>query len=195
MCIRRWLRDQPEAALADQVAHGTNVFVGLFPPKATYDEQGQLVGDLDFTEHDAYVKRHAPHGIILFFNYQRGLQGPGTHEDAAYRKAHVAWLRAWVARLAELGVGYDGFALYPIDEPGLTRGLVERYLLYAKLAREADPNIQLYTDPVKRIEMDELVAMTPYVDIWCPNGGSFLKDVNADKLAYLKSLGEDDVDV
>ena len=184
------LKDQPDAALADQIAHGSNVFVGLFAPKATYDEQGQLTGPIDFAEHDAYVKQHAPHGIILFCNYQNALQGPGDHSGEAYQKAHAVWLKAWVAHLAELGVGYDGFALYPVDEPGLQSGLVEQFLLYAKLARAVDPRILLYTDPVNRITMDELKTMVPYVDIWCPNSGSFLKVDNADKLVYMKSLGK-----
>ena len=119
-----YLRDQPDAALEDQVAHGTSVFVGLFPPQATYDENGELVGDVDFTAHDAYVRRHAPHGIILFCGYQGGVKGPGGFGSPAYNKAHVAYLRAWVAHLVELGVAYDGFALYPVDEMGLRPGLV-----------------------------------------------------------------------
>lgn len=187
---RSVLKDQPDAALADQIEHGTNVFVGLFAPKAKYDEQGHLIGEIDFAEHDAYVQQHASHGIILFYNYQHALQGPGAHSEQPYRKAHAAWLRAWVERLQTLGVGYDGFALYPVDEPGLQSGLVEQFLLYARLAREADPRIQIYTDPVNRITIDELEAMAPYVDIWCPHSGSFLKRDNADKLAYIKSLGK-----
>ena len=184
------LKNYPEVALEDQVAHGTNVFVGLFYPKATYDENGELVGGVDFAEHDEYVRRHAPHGIILFCGYQQALTGPGSQDSPAYRKAHVAWLRAWVKHLAELGLGYGDFALYPVDEPGLRDGLVETYLEYAKLAREADPNILMYTDPVQRITMEELERMAPYVDIWCPNRGGFLLEDNADKLAFLKSLGK-----
>lgn len=183
------IKDYPEEALADQLALGTNVFVGLHYPKATFDAGGNLVGEIDFADHDDYVRRHAPNGIILFCGYQGALQGPGKHDEPAYKRAHVAWLRAWVAHLAELGVGYDDFALYPIDEPGLSEGLVEAYLLYAQLAREADPGIRMYTDPVARITMDELQRMAPYVDIWCPNRNGFLLDINADKLAFIKQQG------
>ncbi len=185
------LKEFPEEALADQVRNGTNVFVGLFYPKAHYDEAGNLVGEIDFAEHDAYVKRHAPHGKILFFSYQRALQGPGGLESEAYAKAHVAWLRAWTARLRELGVGYDGFALYPVDEPGLSDGLVEQHILMARLAREADPNILLYTDPVGRITEEELRRMLPYVDIWCPNrNGLILDQANAAKLEIIQNAGK-----
>lgn len=184
------LKDYPEEALADQVRHGTNVFVGLFYPRAQYDELGNLIGEIDFSAHDDYVKKHAPHGMILFFNYQTALKGPGGIESEAYAKAHVQWLRAWVAHLRELGVGYDGFALYPVDEPGLSDGLTDRHVLMGKLAREADPKILLYTDPVGRVTEEELRAMLPYVDIWCPNrNGLILDKSNASKLEIIRNSG------
>lgn len=185
------LKDYPEAALADQVRNGTNVFVGTFFPKAQFNEQGELVGEIDFKDHDAYVKQHAPRGTILFCGYQGAIQGPVGQESEAYAKAHVAWLRAWVAHLQELGVAYDGFALYPVDEPGLSDGLVDLYLRMAKLAREADPNIRMYTDPVGRITEDELKEMLPYVDIWCPNRrGLVLDKTNAAKLEIIRNSGK-----
>ena len=185
------LKEYPDVALDDQVQHGTNVFVGLFYPKAQFDAEGNIVGEIDFRAHDKYVKRHAPHGLILFCGYQGALQGPAPLESEAYGKAHVAWLRAWVAHLAELGVPYEGFALYPIDEPGLNDGLVESYLRMAQLAREADPKILMYTDPVGRITEDELRTMTPYVDIWCPNrGGLIVDESNASKFELIKATGK-----
>ncbi len=185
-----FLKDQPQAALDDQVSHHSSVFVSLQYPKATFDEQGALVGEIDFTAHDDYVKQHSPHGIILFCGYQGALQGPGGVDSEAYGKAHIQWLRQWVAHLKEMGIGYEKWALYPVDEPGLTDGLVEAYLRMAKLAREADPQIQMYTDPVGRITMDQLKTMAPYVDIWCPNRNGFLLDTNSDMFAFIKSTGK-----
>jgi outer membrane protein assembly factor BamB len=185
------LKDFPEEALADQVRNGTNVFVGTLYPKAKYDEQGNLVGEIDFADHDAYVKRHAPYGVILFCGYQGALKGPGGMESDMYAQAHVQWLRAWVEHLKGLGIGYEGWALYPVDEPGLSDGLVEHYLLMAKLAREADPNIRMYTDPVGRITEEELQRMLPYVDIWCPNrNGLILEKNNAAKLDIIRNSGK-----
>ena len=186
------LKDQPEAALADQVAHGANVFVGLFYPKAQYDESGAIVGDIDFTDHDAYVKRHAPHGMILFYCYQEALTGPGDMQSEAYRKAHVQWLRAWAAHLKALGVDYSGWALYPVDEPGLygDSELFERFLYCAKLAHEADPNILLYANPMRTITDEELRAMQPYVDIWCPNRRGLLAPAEKEKLDLIRANGK-----
>ena len=183
------LKDQPDAALQDQVDHLTNVFVGVIPPRATCDEDGNLVGKIDFAAHDAYVRRHAPHGLILFCGYQGGLTG-AAHLSPAWKKAHIAYLRAWVKHLAELGVGYDGFALYPVDEPGLHEGLVEKQIEYGKLAREADPKIQSYTDPVSGATLDDLKQMTPYIDIWCPNRNGILLNPENGKLEYLLSTGK-----
>ncbi|NLN93227.1 MAG: PQQ-binding-like beta-propeller repeat protein [Candidatus Hydrogenedens sp.] len=188
---RSMLKHIPEKALEDQVSHGTNVFVGTVYPQAKFDEEGKLIGAPDFTAHDAYVKAHAPHGRILFFNYQNALKGPGDIFSEAYGKAHVQWLRLWVAHLRELGVGYDGFALYPVDEPGLSDGLVERHIAMAKLARQADPDIMLYTDPVARISLEELEALLPFVDIWCPHrNGILLDESSAEKFELIRKHGK-----
>ena len=186
---RSFLKDNEDASLQDRVAHHNNVFVTSFVPRAQFDESGALVGDVDFGEHDAFVKRYSPHGLILFHN-TGGISGPVGRESEIYKKAFVAWMRAWVAHMKELGIDYSQYAMYPVDEPGLREGLVDLYLYYAKLAREADPNILMYTDPVSRITEDELREMLPYVDIWCPNRNGFLLDSGAEKLAIIKSSGE-----
>ncbi len=184
------LKDQPDAALEDQVQHGTNVFVGSFHPQAKYNEIGEIVGEIDFASHDDYVRHHAPHGIILFCGYQGSLQGPGGQDSAAYRKAYVTWMRAWVQHLKELGVDYNGFALYPVDEVGLFPNLIHEYLHCAKLAREADPNIRMYCNPTAGNTMEELRTLAPYVDIWCPNFSAFLWGDNDEQLHFIQSTGK-----
>ena len=88
------------------------------------------------------------------------------------------------------GIGYEKYAMYPIDEPGLNEGLVKAYLDFAKCAREADPNILMYTDPVERIRAEELTEMLPYVDLWCPNRDGFFLGRNEDKLAIIQNSGK-----
>jgi len=186
-----FLKKFPEAGLEDQIQHGTNVFVCTSAPKGQFDGEGNLIGELDYGALDGYVKRHAPHGIILFCGYQGGLQGPAPVESDIYGKAHVAWLRVWTKHLSDLGVGYEGYALYPVDEPGLLKGRVEAYLRMARLAREADPKILMYTDPVGGITMDELREMQSYVDIWCPNrAGLVLPPEFAEKLDFILKTGK-----
>ncbi len=183
------LKDKPEAALNDQVNHGTNVFVATsdFAPKAHYDQHGNVVGAIDFTAHDEYVAQHSPHGLILFFNYQASLSGPADKFSAAWEKAYQQWLKSWIDHCLEMGLSYQDFALYPIDEPGLHEGLVDLFIGFAKPIREVDAKVQIYADPVASATLADLKKMAPYVDIWCPNRGGYLLEKNADKLTFIKS--------
>lgn len=174
--------------LKDRAAHGNNVFTCTFVPLAKFDENGTLIGDIDYKDHDEFVKEYAPQGMILF-QMTGGISGPTGRETEVYRKAYVAWMTAWVQHLKDMGISYDRYAMYPVDEPGLSDGLVTLYLDYAKLTRKADPKVQMYTDPVHRITEEELQRMVPYVDIWCPNRNGFLLDIGAEKFAIIKNSG------
>jgi len=185
------LKDIPNAALDDQVEHGTNVFVatGAFFPAATFDENGDLVGDIDFKAHDEYVRRHSPFGIILFCGYQGRLKGPAEQLSPTWVKAYKQWIGAWVKHLLDMGLTYDDFAFYPVDEPGLHQGLVERVVALAKPIKEVDAKIKMYTDPVGQAGMADLKKMAPYIDIWCPNRNGYLLNEGGEKLDFIKSTG------
>ncbi len=186
------LKDFPDEALQDQVEHGTNVFVATpaFAPEAHFDETGKLTSNLDFTQHDVYVRRHAPHGIILFDGYQSKLRGPAKPFTPVWRKAYKAWIARWVRHLREMGLSYSNFALYPIDEPGLRKGLVDIFIGYAEPVREVDPRIHIYADPVSGATMTDLKKMAPNVDIWCPNRSGYLLRKGSKKLEFIKSTGK-----
>ncbi len=186
------LKDIPQLALDDQVSHGTNVFVATnnFSPKAKFDNNGNIIGEIDFSKHDEYMKAHSPHGTILFFNYQHSLSGPAKPFDPVWEKAHAEWLKAWFNHMKTLGIDYKDYALYPIDEPGLHEGLVEKFISYSKVIRKVDERVQIYTDPVGKASMEDLEKMAPYVDIWCPNRNDYLLDIGADKLAFIKTTNK-----
>ena len=185
------LKDMPDAALKDQVQHGTNVFVatGAFVPQATFDKNGDLIGSMDFTAHDKYVRRHSPFGIILFCGYQGGLKGPAAQLSPTWIKAYKQWIGAWVKHLLALGLTYDDFAFYPVDEPGLHEGQVDKVVSFAKPIKEMNAKIKFYTDPVDRTSMADLKKMAPYIDIWCPNRNGYLLHKGGKKLDFLKSTG------
>ena len=189
---RSILKDMPQAALDDQILHGTNVFVATntFAPRAEFDKAGTIIGEIDFSKHDEYVRQHSPHGIILFFSYQGALKGPAEHHTPIWEKAHAAWLKIWFEHLKTLGIAYKDYALYPVDEPGLREGLVDMNISYAKVIRKVDKKVQIYTDPVAGASLDDLKKLAAYVDIWCPNRNGFLLDVGAEKLAFIKSTGK-----
>ena len=162
------LSTQDEVALKDLVRHGETVFMGS-APLATCDANGQLIGTLDFVKHDIYVKRLTSHGMILFLSPQGGLTGQPFLSES-WKKAFVLYLRAWVTHLKELGIGYEKWALYPYDEPSAPYGETAQNLVaVAKLAREADPNILIYTDPTSGTTMETVKMFTGLVDIWQPS--------------------------
>jgi outer membrane protein assembly factor BamB len=185
------LKDQPEAALEDQVRHGTSVFTASKAPKAKFDGQGNLVGDLDYTEHDAYCDQYAGHGIILFQGFDSSLTGPAAAFTPEWNRAAVAYLRKWVEHLKARGMDYKDWAIYTIDEPGLKEGLVDIHINLGKAIREADSRILIYTDPVGDASLDDLKAMAPYTDIWCPARIGIVNKPDQGKLDFIKSTGKD----
>ena len=159
--------DHPQA-LRELVEHGTTVFFGR-SPSVQCDEDGNLVGEIDFSATDESVARLSPHGILLFTGPQGGVRGPALFSEG-WRKGFITYLRAWAAHMKEIGVGYEGWALYPYDEPStpytdITRNLVR----VAKVVREADPNILIYADPTSGTTMETVEMLSGLVDIWCPS--------------------------
>ena len=185
------LKNYPEEAFRDQVNHGTNVFVATpdFAPVAKFDDEGNMVGEIDYSKHDEYVKKHNKDGVILFLGYQSGLKVSNEPFSSGWIKAHKIWLQEWLKHLKDMGVANEQYAFYPVDEPGLHDN-VNRLIAFGKVIRDVDPDAQIYTDPIGAATMEELKRMNPYVDIWCPNRSGFLLNEGQDKLAYLKSTGK-----
>jgi outer membrane protein assembly factor BamB len=189
--------DYEEEACDDLVSHGTNVFVitSYHTPAAQFDSSGNLVGTMDYTNHDFIVNLYKDHGMFLFYSFRSALKGRDgdAYMSPAWKKAYATWLNQWVSHLRGCGVGYDKFALYPVDEPGLHntgRTLIDQFIEISKLTRETDPRIQIYTDPVAGARLEHLKEMAPYVDIWCPNRGAIVLARNDPRLDYLLSTGK-----
>ncbi len=159
--------DHPEGAFADQIAHGTNVFPRAISPIAEFDESGKII-NVNYSDHDVFMKKHAPNGIILFHNLV-SLNGPAPAFSSVWIKAYKNFIPLWIKHLNDLGFGYKNYAFYPVDEPGLEHGKnVNRFIKWAKLIRSIEPKICIYANPVSHITMEQLKEMKPYVDIWAP---------------------------
>ncbi len=153
--------------LRELVEHGTTVFFAP-APRAECNAAGQLVGKLDFTAHDDALARLAPHGYILFLWPQNGLRGQPFLSDP-WRRAFVKYLRAWVEHMKAIGMD-DDWALYPYDEPSTPTGRTLRDLVQvARIVRQADPSIKIYTDPTSGTTMESVEKLKDLVDIWCPS--------------------------
>ncbi|MBN1348142.1 VCBS repeat-containing protein [candidate division KSB1 bacterium] len=187
-CVWSYVKDQPDYVLDDLTEHGVTVNFGT-APAATCDENGELVGELDFTNHDASVKRLAKYGILLFLSPQGALKGQ-KFLSPPWRKAFVEYMRQWSTHVKALGLGYEDWALYPYDEPSTphsetTLNLVE----VAKLVRKADPNILIYTDPTSGTTMETVEMFRGLIDIWCPSS-ELLERLADDLLPAAKRYGK-----
>ena len=184
------LKDYPKQVWEDRRDHGNNVIniTSNFLPRAQYNEDGELTTELDFTALGEFVEAR-PGTLFLLLSYGGVLSGPKGVErfSDTHNKAFGAWLAQVVDFLKTKGIGYDDFALYPVDEPGLRPGLVDLYLNYARQARQADPKVLMYTDPVDGADMDDIQRMADYVDIWCPNRAGFLLKDEEPRLDVMKA--------
>ncbi len=166
------LKGIEDAAIADLRAHYTNVNIltsNSVPWPTEVDEQGNMTAPLDFEFHDRMVELGAPisdHGIAFFAGLSHSRRGFDRFErfSEPWRRLFAQWLTAWVAHLQEIGVGYDRFIFYPLDET-----IDEVYVQIATLTREVDPRVRLFADPLARDSDERLRAVLDLVDIWCPN--------------------------
>jgi hypothetical protein len=180
--------DRPEV-LQDLIDHGVTIFFGA-TPSAECDETGNLTAPIDFSAHDESVQRLSPHGMLLFLSPQARIKGAPFQSDA-WKNAFVAYLREWVSHLKTQGLDYDDWALYPYDEPSTpftdtTINLVE----VAKVVREADPNILIYTDPTSGTTMETVEMFTGLIDIWCPSA-ELLDRLGDELVPVAKQVGKE----
>ncbi len=186
--------NDPEERLArlrfdDLLAHGTTVF-GVGVPRQPFNAQGNLTGTPDWTKHDKWMKMYRGKGMVLIPSFQYSVKGPKEAPmwSEPWEKAYKAALKRYVAHLKELGFGYDGFALYPYDEPWLTgMSVANKLIKVAKLSKEADPNVLIYCDPAGMASPENSAEAAGYIDIWMPQIDLLKKDKRL--LAFYKSTG------
>lgn len=160
-------QDPPAAALGDMHAHGVNVFPRTTVPKATY-ARGELKVDCAPVEQE--LKRLDYRDKILWQIGMPQIAGAERLDAGTLRQLQLDYLRQFRDFLQIQGLHYEDYAFYPVDEPGLDYGpRVPVFLEAARLFREADPKIQIYTDPVPALSLKDYLSIEPYVDVWCPN--------------------------
>jgi hypothetical protein len=161
-----WHNTSEKGVLDDMFSHGMNVFTDLGAVPFTYDADGNILS-ADFSVLDPYMATHAPQGTAMLHSLVR-LEGPAEQFDPIWNKAYDAAVKQFASHILEIGFGYDDYAYYPVDEPGLMDGRnVARFMQWAPITRKADPNIRIYTNPVG-MPHEWLLEMNPYVDIYAP---------------------------
>jgi hypothetical protein len=114
----------------------------------------------------ALCDEYSPDGIAWFVNLAYGRPGFDQFErfSEPWERLLGEWLRAWVAHLQEIGIGYGRFIFYPLDET-----IDEQFVEIARMVREIDPRIRIFADPLARDSDAGLRTALPLVDVWCPN--------------------------
>ena len=141
--------------------------VPAFPP-AKANAKGELVGELDWSEWDAFLDEVAQPGVIRM----HGIPTPAFTEDAnpteaIQLRAQRNFVKAWMAHMEEHGLGYEDFAFYVEDETGL-RGTHENFMARAKEVKAIDSKLQVYANPWGAITKDMLREMAPLTHVWQP---------------------------
>ena len=181
-----WFPNRTPEVLEDMTRHGVSVFPrSVAIPPATVNASGTL--QCDWTAMDAPLAELNGRGEVLFQMTAPPITFAEPPEPGAKLLQQIAYLQQWRDHLRELGWGYEDYALYPVDEPGLDHGKrIQSFLDAANLFRAADPRLRIYTDPVPGLSMTDFDRISPYVDLWCPNmrlvSGLLAKDPRMERI-------------
>jgi hypothetical protein len=164
----RWFTNRTQEVLDDMGKHGVNVFPRSTIPPGRVDAAGRLT--IAWPVLDAELDRLQGRGKILFHLDHPPLEFAVKTSEAEKRPTEIAYILALRDHLRERGRGYEDYAFYLLDEPGLDYGPNVAILVDAgKLFREADPKLRTYTDPVPGLSWKDFERIEPLVDVWAPN--------------------------
>lgn len=163
-----WFPTRSKEVLDDMGRHGVNVFPRTTIPPARVAADGKL--NIDWTTLDAELERLKGRGKILFHLNHPPIDFAAKPTDDQKRGRELEYIRALRDHLTQHGRGYDDYAFYLLDEPGLDYGPNIAILLdIGQLIRDADPKLLTYTDPVPGLSWKDFERIEPLVDVWAPN--------------------------
>ena len=156
--------------IPDMNEHLVTMWFGLPLPSAEANAEGEIVGEMDWTEHDA-ILRQIKQPELLFYAQQQvpTPEFPESVEvsDALRLAGQRSYAKHLVAHLAEMGLGYEDFMFYAEDEPGL-KGEITSFMENARRNKLIDPNIQNYANPWGAFTREMLEEMATVTDVWQP---------------------------
>lgn len=195
-----------KAALADLAAHHIDTAV-IHPsqmPEMKFDESGKLLSAV-YTNLDAAIRLHQAAGIRKFWFFcSFGDIGSGVNRTLGslnktpikfalgspeWKAAMRAAVGDWVAHCKTLGLSYDDFAFYPIDEPDdklINNGGKQVWDMF----KEADPKGRVFVDPTHATSVEAMQKIAPSVDIWCPHLDGTLDEKRLAFFAAEKKAGK-----
>lgn len=146
---------QREATIVDALEHGMTVFP---IPALTFP----LAGTPDSALHDAIIARLKGKATFLVSG---SVGGPLAEKD------YAAAVRKYSEHMLALGLRFDEWAFYYMDEPGLMGkdAAFEKYVRDITRLKEADPRVRIYANPAGGAKPEMLAPLTKLVDIWQPD--------------------------
>ncbi len=155
--------------IPDLNEHLQTVWYGVPLPAAKADATGELVGDLDWTAHDAVLQEARQISLILYSPPPTPAFPEGLEPDEELRrKARRNYVHALADHLEqEFGLGYEHFMWYVEDEPGLV-GSIANYMRHARELKAIEPRAQNYANPWGAVNRETTAEMAPVTDGWQP---------------------------
>jgi hypothetical protein len=190
----RAIRHMPEKAVADLLSHHSNVAI-LHPSQVPWpvNFKNNTPVSPDYTKFDNFIRQYKGADRFLFyfgFNSEdkRNLGSFYPYMSEEWKDYFGKWIEDWCLHALKLGLSYEDFAFYPLDEPD--NSTEANFLIdIARLIKAIDPRLQLYTtiDLGGRISQVNIEEIAKYVDTF-QIGVSKATNTNA---KYLKSLGKE----
>jgi len=121
-----------------------------------------LSGPPDSKLHDEIVTRLKGKATFLVTG---SVSGPLAQQN--YAEA----IRRYSAHMLALGVGFDEWAFYYMDEPGLMGqdAAFDKYVADITRIKQADPRVRIYANPAGGARPEMLAPLTKLIDIWQPD--------------------------
>ena len=181
-----------DAAIDDLQDHHTSIFYNIPTIRVKYDGNGNLVRETTWDEQDEFLRKMKPENVILFHHLPISpvAGAPGMFSEA-WERAFATFLPRWVEHLRQEGFGYDQWAFYPVDEPGIRGGaLIERLEQFARFVKSLDPSVQIYTDPYRGFTVADHERLLDVLDIVQPTQYGVVLADNPDRIDYIKATDQ-----
>ena len=159
-----------DRTIEDMNEHLVTMWQNLPLPPAQANARGEILGALDWSAHDAIIKRIKQPEILFYGNQEiptPSFPAGVDVTDALRLKGQRAYAKRMVAHLAKLGFEYEDFMFYPEDEPGL-KGEITSFMAKARRNKLVDPRIQNYANPWGAFTIEMLREMAEVTDVWQP---------------------------
>ncbi len=156
-------------AVPDLNEHLQTLWYAVPLPAARADVAGNLVGAIDWSQHDAIIGRARQVMKILYGSQPPVPTFPAgvTVTEELRRTAQRNYFNALLEHLKRFGLDHTNVMFYVEDETGLT-GSDANFLRGARRNKAVDPRVQNYADPCEGINVKMIREMEPLTDVWQP---------------------------